>query len=74
MATFTQRSQAASCRGAFQPARVVSRPVRRAGLRVRADATQVQVPEAKAPAVETTASYFTPLYDIEKIKTILPHR
>lgn len=64
-----QRSHTA---GAFRPAQapLASRPARRQQLRVRAEAPV----EAKAGGVETSATYFPAVYDIEKIKTILPHR
>jgi len=54
---------------AFRPAAPGARPARQLAVRVRAEAT-----EAAAPAIEKSATYFTPKYDIEKIKTILPHR
>ncbi len=62
----TQRVQSGR---AFRPAGLSSRASRRPVLRVRAEAT-----DAKTAGIETTATYFAPVYDIEQIKTILPHR
>jgi len=70
MSALMQRRQTVgSCRSAFAPPRVQV-AARRRLLRVRADAAEA----APTTSTEKSATYFKPVYDIEKIKTILPHR